>query len=75
MFCIQKHIKIVDKDVQQKCDACNFDSDKDKVKIHNIREQIFTLCHNCDKIIEHKEILATKKMYMKVFQSVKFRNK
>ena len=26
-------IKVVDKDFMQKCDACNFDSDTDKVKI------------------------------------------
>ena len=44
-----KYIKIVDKDFQQKCDAFNFKSDKDKVKIHNIKEQSFTLCHTFDK--------------------------
>ena len=54
---------MVEKCFMQKCDICNFDSDKDKVKINNIKEQRFTLCH-CDKII-----------YMKVFQSLKFRDK
>ena len=68
VFCIKNDIKIVDKYFQQKCDACNFDSDKDKVDIHNIKEQRFTFCHNCDKIIEHKEILVTKNCYMKVFK-------
>ena len=55
------YIKIVDNDFKQKCDACHFDSDKDKVKIHKIKEQRLTLCPSCDKIIEYKEILVTKK--------------
>ena len=28
-------------------------------------KQRFTHCHNCNKIIKHKEILVTKKSYMK----------
>ena len=39
---------MIDKDVKQKCDACNFDSDTDKIKIDNIKEQRFTRCHNCE---------------------------
>ena len=30
-FCIKKHITNVDKVFKQRWDACNFDSDKDKV--------------------------------------------
>ena len=44
----KRFIKVVDKDFMQKCDACNFDSDKDKLKIDNIKEQRFARCHNCD---------------------------
>ena len=42
--------------------------------MQNIEEQRFRLCHNCDKIIELKEILVTNKFNMKVFQSVKFKD-
>ena len=72
---IQNYIKIIVKDSKQKCDACNFDSDKDKVKIHNIGGQRFTLYHKCHIIIEHKEILVTKHFNMKVFQHGNFRDK
>ena len=57
----RNYIKIVAKYFKQKCDACNFDSDKDKVKINNIQEQRCILLHNCDKIIKHKEVLEKKK--------------
>ena len=43
------------KDFKQKCDACNFNSDEDKLKINNIKKQSFTHCFRFDKIIEHKE--------------------
>ena len=66
---------MVDKYLKEKCDACNYDSDKDKVNIHSIKERRFTLCHNCDKIIEHKNILETKVFNMNIFQSLKFRDK
>ena len=56
---------IVEIDVKQKCDACNFDSDKDRVKIQNIKKKRFTLCYNCNKNIEHKDILVTKNVYIK----------
>ena len=46
---------IVDKYFKQKCDACNFDSDKDILKIYNITGQRFTCCHNFDKTIENKK--------------------
>ena len=52
-----------------------FDSDKYKVRIHNIKEQRLTLCNNCDNFIEHKEIPVNKHFNMKVFQRVEFRNK
>ena len=48
---------IVEIDVKQKCDACNFDSDKDRVKIQNIKKKRFTLCQNCEK----KNSLNTKR--------------
>ena len=35
LFSLKIHF-IVDKDFNQKCDTCNFDSNKDKVKIENI---------------------------------------
>ena len=56
MECMFLHTKYV----KQKCDACNFNSNKDKVKIHNIKEQSCTLCHKVDKIIEHKRFLLKK---------------
>ena len=38
-FCIlKKCIKIEGNYVKQKGDACNYDSDKELVKIHNIKE-------------------------------------
>ena len=63
----------IDKESKQKCDTCKFDSDK--VKVHEIKEQRFTLCCKCDKIIEHKEILVTKNFDMKDHLSVVFRDK
>ena len=36
MFWHREYIKIVDKSFKHKCDAYNFNTDKDKVKIHNI---------------------------------------
>ena len=39
----------MDKDFKHKFDACIFNSDKDKVKIHDSKEQSFKLCHNFDK--------------------------
>ena len=74
-FCINNCIEIVGKVFKQTCDTCNFDSDKDKVKIYKTMEQKFTHCHNCDKIIEHREVLLTHFFNMKVFPSVKFRDK
>ena len=49
VFALKDYIIIVDKDFMQLCDACNFDSDKEQIKIHNIKEQRFTLFHNCEK--------------------------
>ena len=62
------------KDSKQKCDACKFENFEDKVKLFEIKEQNFMLCPNCDKNLEHKEILVTKKIDMKDYLSVKFRN-
>ena len=59
VFCIKNCIEIVGKGFRQTCDACNFDSDKDKVNIYKVMEQKFTHCDNCDKIIEHREVLVT----------------
>ena len=47
-----------------KCDTCNFNSDKDKIKIHYIMQQSFTLFHNIDKIIEYKKILVKKTLWI-----------
>ena len=48
--CIKKHMKIVDKDVKQKLDACNFDRDKDEVNIARSRKaalrNLISFCHN-----------------------------
>ena len=30
----------MDKDFKQKCDACHFNSDRDKLKKYNIKEQL-----------------------------------
>ena len=49
MFLHLKKNKIVDKDFKQNCDACNVNSDKDKVKINNIKKQTVTLCHTFDE--------------------------
>ena len=48
MFLNKKYIQIVDKKIKQKLAACNFDSDKEKLKIYTIMEQRFTGCNNCD---------------------------
>ena len=45
-----------------------FESDKHKIKIHNIKEQRFTQCHNCEKIIEDKEVLVNKTTYITIFK-------
>ena len=41
MFFLNKKIytKVVYRYSKQECDACNFNSDKDKVKIHNSKKQ------------------------------------
>ena len=44
-FCLKKYIWIVGKDFDQKYDACNLDCNKEKVKIRNIKEQRFQVCH------------------------------
>ena len=75
VFWIKNCIEIVGKVFKQTCDTCNFDSDKDKLKIYKILEQQFTHCHNCDKSIEHGEVVVTHFFNMNVFQSVKFRDK
>ena len=58
----QKYIKIVDKDFNKKCDACDFDSNKDKGKQKTLRSKGSDFIINCDNIVEHKEIILTKKM-------------
>ena len=45
----EEYIKIVDKDFKHKCDASNFNTDKDKVKIYNFKEKSFIRCHTFDK--------------------------
>ena len=67
------YIKIVDKVFKQKHGACNFDTDKDEVKIHKIREQRFRLGQNCDKMIEHKEVFVTNCIIIAIYKEKKHR--
>ena len=46
----------------QKCDACTFENfEKNEVKIYKAKKHKGMLCMRCDKMLEHKEILTTKK--------------
>ena len=62
----------MDHDFMQKCDSCNFNSDEEKVKIHSIMKQRFTLYQLWQNHWTQRDT-CIKKISMKVFHRVKFR--
>ena len=68
IIALKNGIKIVIKYLSTSVMHDIFYFDKDKVRIHHIGEQRFTLCHIWDKIIEHKKILVPKMLIWKFFK-------